>query len=324
MNILNIIAVSLGAILLASSGIAQTTLPGGSDVDGIFAVGNSTNKGGLTITGQTGNAANPGISITGDGGVLFGGSYGTGQIPATGAGTRFMWYPKKAAIRAGRVTSTEWNDVNIGNFSVAFGDNVKALGGGAIATGSSTSASGAYSFVGGAYSSALGSFSMASGYAAQAYSDYSIAYGEESSAVGTYSLAIGEYSSAVGDYSVAFSSYVPGSYSAGFVKSQVFGMYSVGMGRSSIVLGDYAAAFGRNTSAASAYSFVTGRNNAVEGNATTWVETDPLFVIGNGTGVASDPANVKNRNALTVYKNGDVKITKRQGDILMGEFGNPE
>lgn len=42
-----------------------------------------------------------------------------------------------------------------------------------------------------------------------------------------------------------------------------------------------------------------------------------LFAIGNGSG-ASDRSN-----ALEVYSNGRINIP-RQGDILMGEFGNPE
>ena len=94
--------------------------------------------------------------------------------------------------------------------------------------------------------------------------------------------------------------------------------------------GNYSVAMGASSTAAAYQSVVLGRNNAITGteNATAWVDTDPLFVIGNGTGNSNDAPEVQNRNALTVYKNGDMQITgkvnivKRQGDILMGEFGN--
>lgn len=78
--------------------------------------------------------------------------------------------------------------------------------------------------------------------------------------------------------------------------------------------------------AASFQSAVFGRNNVVSGTESVdeWVGTDPLFVIGNGTGDPGDTPEIQNRNALTVYKNGDVRIDKRQGDIPMGQYGNPE
>jgi hypothetical protein len=48
----------------------------------------------------------------------------------------------------------------------------------------------------------------------------------------------------------------------------------------------------------------------------SWQPKDPLFVVGNGA-----DANNKN-NALAVYKDGTVTMSKAQGDILMGQFGN--
>lgn len=95
--------------------------------------------------------------------------------------------------------------------------------------------------------------------------------------------------------------------------------------------GGYAAgvgslAAGQGSFSAAAQCYVFGRNNVVTGaeNSSDWVDADPLFVIGNGSGDSGDPPEIQNRDALVVYKNGNVKISKRQGDILMGEFGNPE
>ncbi len=60
----------------------------------------------------------------GGGAVLFDGTAGT--TPTSGAGTRLMWIPAKAAFRAGAVTGTQWDDASIGlNTTVAGGkDNV--------------------------------------------------------------------------------------------------------------------------------------------------------------------------------------------------------
>ena len=75
----------------------------------------------------------------------------TGAIPATGAGTRLMWYPAKAAFRAGVVAGTQWDDANIGaNSTVGGGQNNQAAGVDAtIAGGTTNTASGAQSTVGG-------------------------------------------------------------------------------------------------------------------------------------------------------------------------------
>jgi len=53
---------------------------------------------------------------------------GTGTIPATGAGTRLMWYPAKAAFRVGEINETQWDPTNVGDYSMAFGINTMASG----------------------------------------------------------------------------------------------------------------------------------------------------------------------------------------------------
>ena len=84
-----------------------------------------------------------------DGGLLAGGAEGTGSIPATGAGTRLMWYPARAALRAGYVEGTQWDDLNIGFFSTALGANTVASNIESTAMGQGTTASGNVSSVGG-------------------------------------------------------------------------------------------------------------------------------------------------------------------------------
>lgn len=84
--------------------------------------------------------------------------------------------------------------------------------------------------------------------------------------------------------------------------------------------GDYSVAIGYGTYAEALYCTVVGANNtfSLSASPSAWVDTDPIFVVGNGT----DFFNLS--DAFVVLKNGDVQIPKRQGDILMGEFGETE
>lgn len=101
-----------------------------------------------------------------------------GAIPASGPGTRLMWYAGKAAFRAGGVLNTEWDDAAIGLYSAAFGWNSRA--------------------------STFGAF--AAGVAAWATGDRAVALGQ-GIASGNTSLASGDGVSASGDHSVALGSY---------------------------------------------------------------------------------------------------------------------
>ena len=62
-----------------------------------------------------------------DGSTIALGSYGAGPLLTTaGAGTRMIWYPREAAFRVGTVGNTEWDDANIGAYSVALGRSIAA------------------------------------------------------------------------------------------------------------------------------------------------------------------------------------------------------
>ena len=91
------------------------------------------------------------LTLDQDGGIIAKGTLGSGRTLTTeGQGTRFIWYPYKAAIRAGHVNNDEWSHDNIGRFSAAFGDQ--------------NIASGEYSVVsGGAANEASGNSSTVSG-----------------------------------------------------------------------------------------------------------------------------------------------------------------
>ncbi|MBK8141183.1 MAG: hypothetical protein IPK57_09255 [Chitinophagaceae bacterium] len=72
-----------------------------------------------------------------------------GNPPVSGAGVRMMWYPDKAAFRAGAVNGLQWNKDSIGNYSFAAGNNTRADGVGYVGMGNNTKALGDYSVAAG-------------------------------------------------------------------------------------------------------------------------------------------------------------------------------
>jgi len=103
-----------------------------------------------------------------DAGILIGGIYdgdasGTG-VPVEGAGTRLMWYPRKAAFRAGGISGTQWDAANIGAYSVAIGQDVRASGDNGVAFGLRSTAAQVSSFAAGEDNTASGAASVALGY----------------------------------------------------------------------------------------------------------------------------------------------------------------
>ena len=103
-----------------------------------------------------------------DGGAIFGGDFdsdisGEG-VPGEGAGTRMMWYPRKAAFRAGYINGTQWDAANIGSYSVAIGENVRASGDNGVAFGKNATAAGSSTFAAGEDVTASGAASVALGY----------------------------------------------------------------------------------------------------------------------------------------------------------------
>ncbi|MCB9771053.1 MAG: hypothetical protein H6754_00655 [Candidatus Omnitrophica bacterium] len=62
------------------------------------------------------------LTLANDGGILADNVSGSSaSLPISGAGTRLIWYPAKGAFRAGYVPAAEWDDTNIGTYSMAMG-----------------------------------------------------------------------------------------------------------------------------------------------------------------------------------------------------------
>lgn len=261
--------------------------------DGTPLLAQTTTNDDVLINGDNGTAN---FKVTGNNGSVFTGTLGSGSIPATGAGTRMMWYPKKAAFRMGRVTNHIWDDADTGEYSFGGGLDAEATGQYSFAYGAGAAAGGVASFAGG-NCIALG--------------DYSVAFGS-SNAIGVHSLATG-LAYAWGDYSTATGM---GECGADFGTATGGGW----------VNGFAGTASGFNTMSNSLGETVFGLWNAYwAGSADTWVANDSLLMIGNGV----DSENLS--NALVLQKDGDLRANGKGeykgglraaplGDLSMGSF----
>ena len=135
-------------------------------------------------------------------GLVAAGTESSGNAPASGAGTRFMWYPNRSALRAGRVTGDQWDAGNVGNRSVAFGYNSRATGHASFAVGSGTTANGETAVAMGANSTAVG-YAVAIGSSNAALGGHAIAMGLGSTATGIGSIAVGNRTTAGASYAIA-------------------------------------------------------------------------------------------------------------------------
>jgi trimeric autotransporter adhesin len=183
---------------------------------------------------RSGAPASDRLRVDSAGGLVALGTLDRGAIPVEGDGVRMMWYPKKAAFRAGRVQETRWNDANIGSYSLATGINTTASGSASSAMGSNTAASGSASTAmgfsttaSGTQSTAMGSNTRAGGYASTAMGfnntasgDYSTATGQATTASSTNSTAMGSSTTASGPNSTAMGRLAS---TAGFSGAFVYG-----------------------------------------------------------------------------------------------------
>ena len=181
-------------------------------------------------------------------------------------GDKFIWHGTKAAVRFGRINLANpntWLYSDIGESSLAIGES---------------QASGYNSFAQGFGAIATGSYSMARGFGVTA-TDYSMAMGSGSQAFGPFAFGFGSANRAVA-------------------------MWSLAIGNNNTSNGQYSSTIGKDLHAKAFDCFVIGAfNDSINSSSTsTWVDADPLFLIGNGL------SNVARRNAVTVLKNGKVGI----------------
>lgn len=229
-----------------------------------------------------------------DGTMIAKGAMNTGSLLSTdqGAGTRLLWFPARAAFRAGNVQNRPvvWSLANIGQYSVAFGLDTTASGPASMAFGSGTTASAPRS-------AAFGDGSVASG-------AYSVAFGASTTASGWESMASGASVTASGDDSAAFGTC-----------SLASGDDTFTAGNGTIASGYASAAFGDSTTASTYGSFAVGICNVGGGDPTNAADTDPLFEVGNGSPVRTSDALVVCRSGDATFKG--VVTVAAGGDIPM-------
>ena len=177
-------------------------------------------------------------------------------------------------------------------------------------------------------SMASGQSTTASGYAAMAMGQDAIASGDNSTAMGSQTTASGSYSTAMGSQTTASNSYsmaVGNGARASGNSAMAMGNYTTASGSSSTAMGNNAGASGDNSTAMGYYTTASGINSTAMGlyttapshtettiganntdattpTATSWVATDRLFTIGNGTSSSAKS------NALVMLKNGNTTL----------------
>ncbi|MEO1626888.1 MAG: hypothetical protein AAFV25_17170 [Bacteroidota bacterium] len=214
---------------------------------------------------------------------------------SSGSGTKQkMFFDKsKGAFRAGEVNTDVWNDSSRGDMSFAAGRNTKASGYSSVAMGRKSTASGSYSL-------AIGREPQAPASDAIAIGNNAVASGSDAVALGGGNIASGYASTALGSGTTANGSY---SITSGF-RSTTSGTSSVAMGYRANANGKFSIALGRYVNAGSYGEVALGLFNTEDpsGNPNSFVLTDRLFVLGNGTSISN------RSDAMIIYKNGNAKI----------------
>jgi hypothetical protein len=226
------------------------------------------------------------FSILGDGAVISKGNFASGiSLAETGEGSKMIWYPRKAAFRAGYVVLDAWDDASMGENSVGLGYDVVASGTSSAAFGSGSIASGVNSFAVGSVANASGSAAVAMGNSSLASGDFSVAFGESTQATGLNSVAMG-------------------------VGSFAFGVNSTAFGNTTTSGGDYSTSMGYHTDAGGHYSTSTGFNTTSSGDNSTamgnWVSTGihaGSFIIGDNSTVTPTVNTLANQMTMR-FANG--------------------
>ena len=235
-----------------------------------------------------------------------------------GAAVRMLWHPGKAAFRAGEVYGTGsafWDEIYIGLYSFAQGYNPRATGISSIALGDTASAGNSNDIAIGYHTTAYSGTAIGN-QALAYYNGYSFGTNANTSSNG---IALG-YSAAASSSSAALGTYVNAStYSSAIGYQNTANNYSTALGNFTIATGKYATSMGYSTTAQAYGSTVIGQFNTQQGSTSTWIGTDPLFVIGNGTPPTVQGGQPIRSDSLTVYKNGNATF---QGVVRVAPGGD--
>ncbi len=219
-----------------------------------------------------------------------------GQVlTAVGDGTT-IWFPITndnstglEAINEGNGLGWRLKDKNPANYGNIGANSVDLSQ--SNSSSSTKGATGLNALATGFNTTASGNYSTAMGFNSNASNIYATAIGNEASATADNAIALGRLTTASGGSAVALGSQTTAS-----------NIGATAMGSATVASGRSATATGRFTRAQAFSGVAIGRYNTGNGNSGDWVNTDPLFEVGNGS------ADNDRSNALTVYKNGAVNI----------------
>lgn len=277
-----------GNVIEYYDGTAWVAIGGGNTLDEAYDEGGAGV--GRVITADTGP-----VEIQGADGLLSTGTHGSGATAPNGAGTRLVWLPRASAFRAGAADFNAWDNVNIGDYSAAFGRETRATGENSFVAGRDNRASGTASVALGYLTTADGEYSVGMGYQTQANADYAFSMGFETEANGLYSTALGESSIAEGIASTA-------------------------IGANADANGDFSTAIGQGIT-------VDGQNSmgiALDNVAQTVTQDNTLAVLGGNVGLGTETPQQRLQVA------GDVRIdglagggvqnvqVDNDGDLIVG------
>lgn len=233
----------------------------------------------------------------------------------------------EGAIRAGSS-----HQGNVGSNSAALGFETQASGQNAAAFGQASRATGLNAMAWGGqpthgdtpegrYAVASGIAATAWGYGTRATNFGATAFGQGNQATAPQATSFGAGNSSTGFWSTSFGqrNVASGNNSTAFGTDNVStGNSSLAFGQNNKALQNGATALGSLNSAKGRFSFASGNGNVsatlyeatfgrfnadtTSMNATTWVATDAVLQIGNGTNAST------RRNAVTVLKNGRTAI----------------
>lgn len=232
----------------------------------------------------------------------------TGSTPMSGAGMRFMWIPAKGALRAGSVDGGQWNDDNMGVYSLAVGEDSTASGDYSTAIGYNATASGYISTAIGKDSTASGNYSTAIGWDSTASAANSFAIGYGSTASNSLAMSIGHLTIASGSAAIAMGEATISS-----------GDTSMAMGEVTVASGDFSTSAGGWTLASGQSSFAIGHN--ANNDTTSFIAGTGVANIGLGQiaiGYASAGKTLKAEGTGSVAIGQDVNALTNDNVFALG------
>jgi trimeric autotransporter adhesin len=240
----------------------------------------------------TGVRASQGFAVTGQ--------FNQGSVPASGAGNRMMWYPGRAAFRAGGVPADQWDEHNIGLNSVALGWGAvasgahsfalyegQATGQGSIAAGFGSESQALGSVALGPNAKALGiqSFAASAGtarglgatalFGGQAFADNTFAWRGRASNDGAMAMGLNARAEGVNSTAIGTGAEAEGAYSTAIGEnSKTAGTGATAVGYSTMASGNWSMAIGMNTIASGVNSMALGRMASTNGRTGAMVLGD--------------------------------------------------